>query len=219
LSFLPFGSRDGSRGCGGASALSRAELARLPERYWLVVGISIVFTLARFSEAFLILDAQAVGLPLPLVPLVLIVMNVTYSLSAYPVGVLADRVDRVTLLTVGVGLLVVGDLCLALIGGLAGLTIGVILWGLHMGFTQGLIAALVADAAPAELRGTAFGIFNLAAGIGLLVASVIAGVLWDWNGPLATFIAGAVFFAMAGGFLLLVRSRLELDGVKDPLHG
>ena len=197
---------------------SRAELARLPKSYWLVVGISLVFTLARFSEAFLILDAQGVGLPLPLVPLVLIVMNIAYSFSAYPVGVLADRVDRVTLLIIGVGLLVIGDLCLALIGGLTGLAIGVVLWGLHMGFTQGLIAALVADAAPAELRGTAFGIFNLAAGIGLLVASVVAGVLWDWNGPLATFMTGAVFSAMAGGCLLLVRSRLEFDGARDTLH-
>ncbi|CAN7453030.1 MFS transporter [Rhizobium sp. LjRoot258] len=187
----------------------RSELVQLPAIYWLVVAVSAVFTLARFSEAFLILDAQQMRLPVMFVPVVLIVMNIAYGLSAYPAGVMADRVDRITLLIVGLVLLVLADLSLALLPGLAGLGIGVLLWGLHMGFTQGLLAALVADAAPAELRGTAFGIFNLIAGTALLAASVLAGALWDWGGHQMTFFAGAAFALLAGLSLLPLRKRLR----------
>ena len=189
--------------------LRGSELVRLPAIYWLVVAVSAVFTLARFSEAFLILDAQQMGLPVMFVPIVLIVMNIAYGFSAYPAGVMADRVDRMTLLIVGLVLLVLADLSLALLPGLAGLGIGVSLWGLHMGFTQGLLATLVADAAPAELRGTAFGIFNLTAGVALLAASVLAGALWDWGGHQMTFLAGAAFALLAGLSLLPLRKRLR----------
>ncbi len=188
--------------------LGAAELRRLGAAYWWVVAIASVFTLARFSEAFLILRAETVGLPLTLVPLVLVVMNVAYALSAYPAGVLSDRADRVTLLVIGFGLLVLADLVLAFATGLAGLGLGVILWGLHMGFTQGLLAALVADTAPPELRGTAFGMFNLIAGGALLVASLVAGALWDIVGPQGTFLAGAGFTAMALFGLLALRARI-----------
>jgi MFS family permease len=177
--------------------LSRAELARLPPLYWWTVGVSAVFTLARFSEAFLVLRAQELRLALMLIPVVLVLMNVTYSLSSYPIGVLADRVNRGALLALGLGVLVVSDLILALVGGMTGLVLGVVLWGLHMGMTQGLLAALIADTAPDSLRGTAFGVFNLVSGLALLVASVVAGELWDRFGSGATFLAGALFATLA----------------------
>jgi MFS family permease len=189
--------------------LSRAELVRLGFTYWWVVGVAAVFTLARFSEAFLILRAQTAGLPLMLVPAVLVVMNVAYAVSAYPAGALSDRVDRVTILLFGLLLLLAADLVLAFRPGLVGIGAGVVLWGLHMGFTQGLLATLVADAAPAELRGTAFGMFNLVTGIALLAASVLAGLLWDAVGPAGTFAAGAAFTFLTILGLLPIRRRLD----------
>ncbi len=189
--------------------LSLGELALLGPAYWWVVVVGAVFTLARFSEAFLILRAESAGLPLMLVPAVLVVMNIAYAASAYPVGALSDRVDRAALLVIGLGLLIAADLALAMAPGLVGIACGVVLWGLHMGFTQGLFAALVADAAPAELRGTAFGVFNLVTGVAMLAASVIAGALWDWVGPAWTFLAGAVFAATTVAGLVPVRQRLD----------
>ncbi len=189
---------------------SRAELARLPAAYWWVVGISAVFTVARFSEAFLVLRAQELGVALMWIPAVLVLMNVVYSLSSYPAGVLADRLHRGTLLALGFALLVAADVALGLVGGVAGLALGVALWGLHMGMTQGLLAAVVADVAPAGLRGTAFGIFNLVGGVALLVASVLAGGLWDAFGSRATFLAGAGFAALALLGLALTRREPAL---------
>jgi MFS family permease len=177
--------------------LSLPELQKLGPGYWLVVAVATIFTLARFSEAFLILRATAVGLPVVMVPMVLVVMNVVYALAAYPAGVFSDRTNRMTVLTIGFALLIAADFSLALSGGLAGVTFGIVLWGLHMGFTQGLLATLVADTAPAELRGTAYGLFNLLGGLALLAASVLAGALWDAFGARATFLAGAGFTALA----------------------
>lgn len=188
--------------------LSRAELRLLGGMYWAVVAVAAVFTLARFSEAFLILRADEVGLPLMLVPLVLVGMNAVYALSAWPAGVLSDRMSRPTLLMAGLGLLIVADLVLALVPGLGGLGLGIALWGLHMGLTQGLLSALVAEAVPAELRGTAYGMFNLITGVALLLASVIAGGLWQWIGSEATFLAGAGFAAIAALGLLPLRHKL-----------
>ena len=179
------------------SPLSRAEIARLGPSFWRVVAIATVFTLARFSEAFLILKAQAVGLPIALVPAVLVLMNAVYALAAYPAGVLSDRVDRTTILIAGLGLLIVADVVLAYSSTVGVAAIGVALWGLHMGVTQGLLATLVADTAPPELRGTAYGMFNLTTGLALLAASVIAGWLWDVVGSQATFLVGAVFATLA----------------------
>ncbi len=187
--------------------LSRAELARLSTAYWWVVAVGTVFTLARFSEAFLLLRAQSIGLSPMWAPAVLVVMSLAYSLSAYPAGALSDRVDRSGVLGLGLILLLAADLVLAFAPGVAGLTVGVVLWGLHMGFTQGLFAALVADSAPPELRGTAFGMFNLLTGLALLLASVIAGLLWDVVGHQGTFLAGAGFAAMTLGGLLVLRAR------------
>jgi len=187
------------------SPFSRVELERLSLIYWWVVGIAVVFSIARFSEAFLILRAQAVGLPVTLVPMVLVLMNVVYTLAAYPAGVLSDHANRITILAVGFCLLVAADLVLAFTNGLAGVATGVALWGLHMGFTQGLLATLVADTAPPELRGTAYGIFNLLCGLAILVASVLAGALWDSVGPQSTFLAAAAFTAVALALLVLTR--------------
>ena len=187
------------------SPFSRVELERLSLIYWWVVGIAVVFSIARFSEAFLILRAQAVGLPVTLVPMVLVLMNVVYALAAYPAGVLSDHANRITILAVGFCLLVAADLVLAFTNGLAGVATGVALWGLHMGFTQGLLATLVADTAPPELRGTAYGIFNLLCGLAILVASVLAGALWDSVGPQSTFLAAAAFTAVALALLVLTR--------------
>ena len=191
-----------------SSPLSRDELGRLGSAYWWLVTIATVFTLARFSEAFLILRAQSIGVPIALVPAVLVVMNVAYAVSAYPAGVLSDKVGRMTVLIAGFVLLIAADMVLALVPGLVGLTIGIILWGLHMGFTQGLLATLVADVAPPELRGTAFGMFNFLGGLALLAASIIAGALWDMTGPQGTFLAGAAFATLALGGLLVARGRL-----------
>jgi len=189
--------------------LSRAELARLGGTYWWVVAVATIFTLARFSEAFLILRAQSAGVPVTLVPIVLVIMNVVYALSAYPAGALSDRVDRVTILSLGLVLLLAADLALAFAPGLFGLALGVVLWGAHMGFTQGLLSTLIADTAPPELRGTAFGMFNLVTGVALLVASVIAGALWDAVGPQGTFMAGAGFTLLTLIGLLPIRKRLR----------
>lgn len=186
--------------------LNRADLARLGSRYWWVVGIGLAFTLARFSEAFLILRAESTGLPLMWAPAVLVVMGVAFSLSAYPAGVLSDRMRKMDLLLIGVALLITADLVLAFVPGLAGLGLGVALWGLHMGFTQGLFNVLIADSAPAELRGTAFGMFHLLTGVALLLASVIAGALWDSIGFQGTFCAGALFAVLTAAGLLILRS-------------
>ncbi|MGB5210076.1 MAG: MFS transporter [Gammaproteobacteria bacterium] len=193
--------------------LYREHLRRLHLDYWLVVALGGVFTLARFSEAFLVLRADDLGLSLALVPLVMIVMNLFFSVFAYPAGAAADQVGRRTLLTIGLGLLVAADLLLAYAKSPLWALAGSALWGLHMAFTQGLFAKLVADTAPAEARGTAFGIFNLISGGALLLASVLAGALWSLFGPTATFIAGAGFASLALVGLLarpMLRTRFTI---------
>ncbi|RZI43481.1 MFS transporter [Herbaspirillum sp. HC18] len=190
----------------GAFPISRAALGLLPPAYWWVVAAGAVLTLARFSEAFLVLRAQQGGLPIALAPLVLVLMNLVYSVLAYPLGKLADTMNHRLLLVAGIVPLLVADLLLAHSGGLPWVAAGLVFWGLHMAATQGLMAAMVADAAPAELRGTAFGLFNLASGVAMLAASVIAGVLWDRLGAQATFQAGAAFSILA---LVLLSRRSD----------
>ena len=181
------------------SPLALHELARLGPAYWRLIGLAMVFTLARFSEAFLLLRAQDMGLAPLWAPAVLVLMALAYSLSAYPAGALSDHLGRRGVLMMGLGLLIGADLLLALAPGWAGLALGMAAWGLHLGFTQGIFAALIADSAPANLRGTAFGLFNLLTGVALLAASVVAGLLWDGAGFQATFLVGAGF---AGATLL-----------------
>jgi MFS family permease len=162
-------------------------------RYWLIVGLGALFTLARFSQAFLLLRAQDVGLSVGYVPLVMIVMNIVFAAGAYPAGVAADHMSRQRLLIAGLVVLILGDLMLAEAHAPVLVFIGAAFWGLHFGLTEGLFAKLVADEAPPDLRGTAFGIFNFVTGLALLAASVLAGALWTTIGPIATFLAGAVF--------------------------
>lgn len=188
--------------------LKLADATRLPRRFWLVVALGAIFTLARFSEAFLVLRAQSIGLALSYVPLVMIVMNVFYAGAAYPAGAAADRVSPRTLLLLGLVLLIVADIVLARAASALVVFAGAALWGLHMALTQGLLSKLVADTAPAELVGTGFGVFNVVSGGALLLASVIAGSLWSSFGPSATFLAGAAFAAVAAiGLVAAVRYR------------
>lgn len=183
-------------------------LREMGRDYWWVVSIGAIFTLARFSEAFLILRAQQFGLTDAYAPLVLVVMNVAYAGSAYPMGRLADRLSHRTLIGAGLATLVISDLVLAQAQNLTGIAAGVMLWGLHMGMTQGLLATMVAAATPAQLRGTAFGFFNLASGLAMLFASVLAGFLWESLGAATTYYAGACFAAIA---LILLLSHRRLS--------
>jgi MFS family permease len=177
--------------------IQASELRRLGAAYWWVVGVGAVFTLARFSEAFLVLRAQQAGLSLAWIPMVLVAMNIAYALSAYPFGKLSDGMSHRALLAIGLVLLIAADIALAAVNSIAAVFAGIVLWGLHMGATQGLLATMVADSCPADLRGTAFGIFNLVAGMMMLLASVFAGFLWELLAPSATFTAGAIFSTAA----------------------
>jgi len=183
-----------------SNPIRRENLKRLGSAYWWVVAIGAVFTLARFSEAFLVLHAQQGGIPVALVPLVMVAMNIIYAATAYPFGKLSDRMSHTRLLALGLVILIAADLVLAASNYWGIVIIGVILWGVHMGITQGLLATMVADTAPADLRGTAYGFFSLICGIAMLVASGVAGLLWDLFGAAFTFYAGGVFciIALAG---------------------
>lgn len=177
--------------------ISRAQLSRLGRPFWWVVALGGVFTLARFSEAFLVLRAMDSGIPLAWVPLVMVVMNVVYAACAYPFGKLSDRLPHSRLLAAGLVVLVGADLVLAHSQHWAGVLLGVCLWGLHMGMTQGLLATMVAQTAPADLRGSAYGFFNLVSGLAMLAASVVAGLVWDQLGAAFTFYTGAGFCGLA----------------------
>ncbi|MBY0247616.1 MAG: MFS transporter [Nitrospiraceae bacterium] len=180
-----------------ANPIRRDNLIRLGRSYWWVVGIGSVFTLARFSEAFLVLRAQQSGMLVAFVPLVMVAMNLVYAITAYPFGKFADTVSHNKLLVGGLLALIAADLVLAAAEHWSAVLLGVGFWGLHMGMTQGLLAAMVADTAPSDLRGTAYGLFSLAAGCSILVASTLAGFLWDGLGASATFYAGAIFCVVA----------------------
>lgn len=184
--------------------IRRKNLQRLSRAYWWVVALGFVFTLARFSEAFLVLRAQQMEIPLATIPLVMVAMNLVYSVTAYPFGKLSDRISHSRLLQLGLVVLILADIALALSQHWSTLLLGVALWGVHMGMTQGLLATMVADTAPAELRGTAFGMFNLISGVALLLASLGAGVLWETHGAASTFWAGAIICVLA---LVVMRLR------------
>jgi MFS family permease len=191
---------------GRTNPIRRENLRRFSRQYWWVVGIAAVFTLARFSEAFLVLRAQQGGLATAWAPLVLIAMNLVYSVGAYPFGKLSDTMNHKTLLGAGLAMLIAADILLAMAGQGPLLWGGIALWGLHMAMTQGLLSAMVAEASPMDLHGSAFGFFNLVSGIAMLIASALAGWLWDQWGPAATFVAGAVLAALAGGALAIRRT-------------
>lgn len=195
VALLLFGVREPEHHIGEKrrNPIRRENLKRLSGSYWWVVGMGAVFTLARFSEAFLVLRAQQGGVAAALVPLVMVAMNVVYAASAYPFGKLSDRMSHQSLLAWGLVVLIAADLVLAMNNHWTTVLAGVALWGIHMGMTQGLLATMVADTAPAALRGTAFGFFNLVSGLAMLIASAVAGLLWDQLGASYTFYAGAIF--------------------------
>ncbi len=188
-----------------SNPISRTAIRQLPLAYWWVVGVGGLFTLARFSEAFLVLRAEQTGILLAAVPLMLVAMNAVYALSAYPFGRLADQWSHRRLLVLGLLVLIAADLVLASGSHWATVLGGMLLWGLHMGMTQGLLATMVADTAPTALRGTAFGLFNLVSGVAMLLASLLAGLLWDRLGAAFTFWAGAVFCCLTIAALSLRR--------------
>lgn len=194
--------------------IRKENLKRLSSGYWWVVLVGAIFTLARFSEAFLILRAEQGGLPIAYTPLVLIAMNVVYAVSAYPFGKLSDRVSHDKLLAVGLVTLIGADVLLAYSNHWTWVWVGITLWGLHLGITQGLLATMVADNAPEDLRGTAYGFFNLVSGIAMLLASALAGLLWDRMGASTTFVAGAIFSAIA-----LVVMMLRYRSTASAPHG
>lgn len=196
----PEGSEAGRK---GKPPVTIADARRLPRAYWWIVAIAAVMTLARFSEAFLVLRAQDVGTAVAWVPLVMVLMSVVYAVVAYPAGVFVDRGRQSGLLQLGLLALILADLVLANASSTGVVLAGTALWGIHMGLTQGVFSALVASTAPADLRGTAFGIFNLASGVALLIASVLAGWLWQAFGPGLTFYAGAGFSALSWVALIL----------------
>lgn len=191
----PLPSRQGSPAA--RTPIHWREVTAMGRPFWSVVVLGVAFTLARFSEAFLVLRAQDVGLPIALVPIVMVVMNVVYSLASAPAGSLSDRLDRRWILAGGLVCLIAADLVLAFGTSVIAILAGVALWGLHMGLTQGILSALIVDTSPARLRGTAFGVFNLASGVAMLAASTLAGLLWSGQGPSTTFLAGAGFCSLA----------------------
>ncbi|BAL25735.1 MFS transporter [Azoarcus sp. KH32C] len=208
VALLLFGVREPAHVHAGpvVNPLRRDSLRRLPRAYWWVVAVGALFALARFSEAFLVLRALDAGLAVAYAPLVLVAMNIVYSLAAYPFGKLADRMNHAHLLAAGLAILILADLALATGAGWLGLGTGIVLWGLHMGMTQGLLATMVAHTAPAPLRGTAFGFFNLVSGIAMLIASTLAGLLWESAGAAWTFFGGAML-AAATLVIVLLRQR------------
>ena len=193
------------------SRLLFSEIRSLPRIFWVVLAIGVVFTLARFSEAFLLLRAEKLGLAPHWVPGVLLIMSLFYALTAYPAGHLSDRVGRISLLCVGLVFLISADVILALANNVSWVIVGASLWGVHMGFTQGLFSALVADTTTTDMRGTAFGMFGLATGVAILFASVFAGWLWDLHGPRATFLAGVGFSTLTLIALLFYQRRRKRD--------
>jgi MFS family permease len=207
LAVLLFGVEEPRPAPGAArpSVLTRAGLAALGKRYWMVLALGSVITLARFSEAFLVLRGQQLGLPIAWVPAVILVMSLVYAASAYPAGLATRRWSRRSLLAAGLAVLIAADVVLAGAGNVAHVLLGAGLWGLHMGLTQGLLSALVADAVPAERAGTAFGFFNLVTGVFLLLASGLAGIVWDVYGAPVTFLVGGAFSSAALAGLLFYR--------------
>jgi MFS family permease len=198
------------RPAGESDSLSLRDVGRLDRRFWFITGVAAVLTLARFSEAFLVLRGQSVGMNLASVPWVMVVMSAVYALLAFPAGAWADQGNSGRLISLGLLALVASDLVLAQAATPGGVLAGAALWGVHMALTQGLLSALVAAVAPADLRGTAFGFFSLASGVALLFASALAGWLWDAAGPRFTFYAGAVFTVLAWIGLLVRRRDLPL---------
>jgi MFS family permease len=209
VAMLAFGIKEPERAASGKPPprLDAQTIRQLPRAFWLTCAMAAMFMMARFSEAFLIVKASDVGLSTAYIPLVLTVMSLAYALTSYPVGILSDRLGRRSFLIIGLLLLIAADIVLAQSSSISAMFAGVALWGLHMGFTQGILSTLVADAAPADLRGTAFGVFNFLSGIAAFAASVLAGWLWSASGSAATFHTGAAFSAATIVLIFAISSK------------
>lgn len=188
------------------------DAGRLSGAVGAVIAVSAILTLARFSEAFLLLKAEQAGFSLAWVPLTMVIMHAVYGLAAWPVGVASDRVGRIGMLVVSLVFLLAADLVLARAETITPFLFGIVLWGLHMGFSQGILATMIADTAPDHLRGTAFGVFNLVTGVMVVAGNLAAGLLWDYHGPAWTFNAGAIVCAIALVALLLLRGKIRKHG-------
>lgn len=167
--------------------LTRADLARLGFAFWWIAAGAAFLTFGRGAKAFLVLRTEDVGVPLWLVPIAFVIMNTVYAATAYPVGGLSDRIDRRRLLAAGIVVLILSDVVLAMASGPWVGLLGVVLWGLHFGMTQGVLATLVVDSAPEPLRGTAFGAFSLLSGFALVASGALGGMVWDAWGPSTLF--------------------------------
>jgi MFS family permease len=172
--------------------------------------------LARFTPAFLILKAHNIGVDAAFVPIMLILMHLVYAAAAYPFGMLADRIDRRLQLMAGAAVLIVADVLLASATTVWLVAVGAGVWGLQMAVTQGLLAASVADAAPVTLRGTAFGIYDLATGAATFIASFAAGALWAVSGPKWTFACSGMVAAIAILLLLLQPAPRPVNDCSAP---
>jgi len=172
-----------------------------------LLKVGFLFTLARFSEAFLILKGIDIGLSEAMSPLTLAIFNLAYVALAYPAGILSDRMSPRSILMAGMAALIAGNVILAETGNFLGLVIGTALWGAHMALTQGIFARMIADSAPEELRATSFGAFWFVTGIATLFASLGAGWLWDRQGSSATFLTSAAIAAAALAMLSLLENE------------
>ncbi len=202
-----------------ANPLSWKSLKHIGIRYWFVVGMGAIVGLARFSDAFLILRAFETGIPMAWVPLIMVMMNVVYAATAYPLGDLSDRMNHTTLLMAGLVILGLSNLCFAMGTHWVYVIGGVSLWGLHMGITQGLFASMIASSAPSDLRGTAFGFYNMVLGFAMLISSALAGFVWDQWGAVYTFAISAGFCVIAIVVLLVANLVFDKDFlIKNMLH-
>jgi MFS family permease len=184
--------------------LRHGDLAALPKPFWWIIVIASLFSLARFSQAFLVLKAHDAGVDVAYVPLMLVVTFLVFSSTAYPFGILADRIDRRLQLAAGAVILLLAHIVLATADTIWLTILGGALWGLQLGATQGLLGAAIADTAPDDLRGTAFGIYDMAIGAATFAASAGAGLLWMAGGAATAFGAGACI-ATAAVLTLLLR--------------
>ena len=186
-----------------------ADVVLLNRAVWLVIIAACLLTAARFSEAFLLLKSQEAGFAPAMIPLTMVIMHAVYGLTAYPVGRLSDRVGRTGLLVLSILVLIAAYGALAVASGIAAFVLGIVLWGLHMGLSQGLLATLIADTAPAEMKGTAFGFFNLMTGLVVLIGNIAAGLIWDAYGSGATFLTGAALSVLALCVFMALRMRMR----------
>lgn len=188
-----------------AFPLRPSQVRRLRGVFWGSMAIIMLLLIPRFSEGFLLLKAQQSGISVTWVPLLLAAVNLVAAPVSFPAGRLSDRIGRRHLVMSGFAVLVAAQLVLTVTDGPIGVLVGALFWGLHLGMTQGVLAAMIVDHAPADLRGTAFGVFHVASGLAVLVGSFGAGWIWDQLGS-TTMFATAAAIGVAGLAALVISS-------------